>query len=396
MVIPTGYDVRERKLVINHEEAQKVRHIFERYLELGSVRRLKKDLDERGLFPGPRCRRKAIPGRQTILARSAVLPALQPNLPRRDPSQAERHAGQHEAMSAARFGSGSNNSFAAKRPAMVKAGRPRPREVHWQASFSTKAASRCTCREQQTATVAIAITSPGDWSGESLRMLNGRGEYPRPRIERSVSSAAQRLLGDRAATTLALEESRIDPNHLQSVLKSAQAWIERLKSSSEAASALGDVVQRIDLSGEGIRLSIKLPLLPTAAAKKAASPDGLSITKFVRMQMKRRGVEMRMILEDDTTATRIELSLLRAVARARRWADDLISGWVRSIDELARREGIDGRSLRRLIPLGFLAPNLVDAIAEGRQPVELTVKGLTRRIDLPLLWSAQYQALGIR
>jgi site-specific DNA recombinase len=67
----------------------------------------------------------------------------------------------------------------------------------------------------------------------------------------------------------------------------------------------------------------------------------------------------------------------------------------RSVNDLARREGIDGRSVRRLIPLGFLAPRIIEAIAEGRQPVELTVEALTRRIDLPLLWSAQLQALGI-
>jgi hypothetical protein len=68
---------------------------------------------------------------------------------------------------------------------------------------------------------------------------------------------------------------------------------------------------------------------------------------------------------------------------------------VRSVRELARREGLDGRSVRRLIPLGFLAPPIVEAIAEGRQPPESTLEALTRRIDLPLLWSAQEQALGI-
>jgi hypothetical protein len=51
--------------------------------------------------------------------------------------------------------------------------------------------------------------------------------------------------------------------------------------------------------------------------------------------------------------------------------------------------------VRRLIPLGFLSPRIIEAIVEGRQPVELTVEALTRRIDLPLLWSAQLQALGI-
>jgi hypothetical protein len=90
------------------------------------------------------------------------------------------------------------------------------------------------------------------------------------------------------------------------------------------------------------------------------------------------------------------LPLLKAVARARRWSDDLISSHIGSVDELARREGIDRRSVRRLIPLGFLSPRVVEAIVEGRQPPDLSVVGLTRRIDLPLLWSAQEQALGLR
>jgi len=86
----------------------------------------------------------------------------------------------------------------------------------------------------------------------------------------------------------------------------------------------------------------------------------------------------------------------RAVARARGWSLDLISGAVASVEALARREGIDGRSVRRLLRLGFLSPRIVEALAEGRQPPELTVIGLTRRTNLPLLWSGQEQALGLR
>jgi len=83
----------------------------------------------------------------------------------------------------------------------------------------------------------------------------------------------------------------------------------------------------------------------------------------------------------------------KAVARARRWSDDLVSGRVESVDALAKREGLDKRSVRRLIRLGFLSPKIVEAIAEGRQPRELTVIALARRLDLPLLWSAQGWAL---
>jgi site-specific DNA recombinase len=51
--------------------------------------------------------------------------------------------------------------------------------------------------------------------------------------------------------------------------------------------------------------------------------------------------------------------------------------------------------VRRKIQLVFLAPRIVEAIADGRQPVDLTVEALTRRIELPLVWRAQHEALRI-
>jgi hypothetical protein len=45
--------------------------------------------------------------------------------------------------------------------------------------------------------------------------------------------------------------------------------------------------------------------------------------------------------------------------------------------------------------LAFLAPTIVEAIATGHQPVELTAKALTERIELPLLWSEQERSVGI-
>ena len=100
---------------------------------------------------------------------------------------------------------------------------------------------------------------------------------------------------------------------------------------------------------------------------------------------------MKMVLEGDATPARIDLPLLKAVARARRWSNELIAGTVASVDELAKREHLDRRSVRRQIRLGFLSPRIVEAIALGHQPPELTVFALVRRLDLPLLWSAQEQ-----
>lgn len=64
--------------------------------------------------------------------------------------------------------------------------------------------------------------------------------------------------------------------------------------------------------------------------------------------------------------------------------------------KLAWRERLSGRYVRRVIRLGFLAPTIVEAIVDGRHPEALTAIDLTRRVDLPALWSAQERMLGLR
>ncbi len=59
-----------------------------------------------------------------------------------------------------------------------------------------------------------------------------------------------------------------------------------------------------------------------------------------------------------------------------------------------RREQVDGRSMRRLVRLGFLSPRILEAMVEGRQPPELSLVALTRRIKLQPQWSRQEQVLG--
>jgi hypothetical protein len=86
---------------------------------------------------------------------------------------------------------------------------------------------------------------------------------------------------------------------------------------------------------------------------------------------------------------------MKAIARGRQWSDDLLAGRVESVAVIAQREGVLAHYVRRLTRLAFLAPKIVEAIAAGHQPPELTAKALTERIELPLLWNEQERALGI-
>jgi site-specific DNA recombinase len=105
---------------------------------------------------------------------------------------------------------------------------------------------------------------------------------------------------------------------------------------------------------------------------------------------------MRLVIGGGSgSAPRIDSTILKATARARRWFDDLVSGRAASMVEIGKREGVGKRYVSRMIRLAFLAPAIVERIAEGRQPPELTAQFLsTGRGDLPLSWSAQEKLLG--
>jgi site-specific DNA recombinase len=94
------------------------------------------------------------------------------------------------------------------------------------------------------------------------------------------------------------------------------------------------------------------------------------------------------------TTAKADPALLKAVLRARGWFDDLVQGRAASITDIAQRENVSDRYVGNLLPLAFLAPDIVEAIAAGRQPAGLTAEALLRRIDRSLGGDDQKAVLG--
>jgi len=84
--------------------------------------------------------------------------------------------------------------------------------------------------------------------------------------------------------------------------------------------------------------------------------------------------------------------LVSAIARGRRWLDDVISGRVTTVAQLCTRLRCSVRQVNMTISLAFLAPNLVKAAVEGRLPRGI---GVERLRDPPTEWSRQFEALGL-
>jgi hypothetical protein len=113
------------------------------------------------------------------------------------------------------------------------------------------------------------------------------------------------------------------------------------------------------------------------------------------VDFKTRGAETKMVLPglaQQNQSSRFDPALVKAIARGRVWFEELATGRAQSLQQLARRHGITRRYIRRLVDLSFLSPKLIDAILDGRQPIELTATRVTD-LDLPLDWAEQHRLL---
>ncbi len=104
---------------------------------------------------------------------------------------------------------------------------------------------------------------------------------------------------------------------------------------------------------------------------------------------------MKLVVGNGSPATAApDPALIDAVTKGHVWFEQLRTGEVRSVRDLARRVGCDRADVGRTLRLGLLAPDIVETILEGRHPVTLTATRLKRLSSLPLAWSDQRKVLG--
>jgi hypothetical protein len=210
-------------------------------------------------------------------------------------------------------------------------------------------------------------------------------------LERSVAAAARRMLGQRTRIASVLSQTGMSALEIQQTLEAADEYHRQLASGPQPL--ISKLTSRVTLAKDSIELSLNLaPLLPESVQIK--DPVGLTITEFIPLQMKRRGVETKLVIKDHPTEVmRTDRALLLAVARGHHWFGELASGTATSTVEIAKREGLNDSYVRRLLPLAFLAPAIIEAVSAGRQPSDLTAEKLTRAVSLPLAWSEQQRLL---
>ena len=152
-------------------------------------------------------------------------------------------------------------------------------------------------------------------------------------------------------------------------------------------------VVRIDVRKD--RLIVRFKSAGSEEGSHSADDQMLSIPWQKPPSRKSRQILIPVgVSRNDVRATRIErrARLVNAIARGRRWLDEIVSGSVTDVQQIAARQKCSARQVNLTISLAFLAPDLIKAAVEGRLPRGI---GVERLRDAPAEWSRQFETLGL-
>ena len=382
-VIPLGYKVREKKLLVNEEEAATVRLIFSRYLELGSLPALQRDLRVRGIVTRRRTlssgrvvggrfltngpvnyllrnrvylgeinhRGKSYPGEHKSILDPGLFDAVQAKLDENRRGLRLRHQSSKALLLGKLFddrGNAMTPSYAIKKG------------VRYRYYVSCVLAQG---RKEEAGSVkrVAALTV------EQI-ILNAMGSR-RPNFEdRRTSSAGSKHREDITnGTNAPVPNSDTDPD--------------------SAAATIAAQIDKITLGAQSIEIRL--------AGAENDPPERLTIPWSPALFRRKR--EVIAPLNDETNGARpikaeARTKLISAIAKARRWLDEIVTGKSAGIEAIAVREVLNERSARMALSLAFLAPDIVKAAVDGTLPRGF---GVSRLTDMPASWVEQRRATGL-
>jgi DNA invertase Pin-like site-specific DNA recombinase len=399
---PLGYDAKDRMLVINKEEAESVRFIFRRYLELSSVYKLKSELDARRITSKlrPNANGKARGGRP--ITAGALYHLLQnPIYCGRVGHRELSYDGMHEAIikpalweavqrSLAVNRRERRNGTSAKEPSLLAGLIVDAEGARLTPSHAAKGGKRYRYYVSRG-----LITDPGRASQPSWRL-------PAAELERFIVKQIGEFLVDQNEIWAFCKEAKLSHQQGVSALKRANQLAQTLLRGPNSAvrSLLLHLVKRIMVHTDRIVMELSrvglLKQLSEGVAIESRAKDGdRTIVLNTSCQFRRRGMEMRLVIGDKSGGEgRPDATLIAALVRAHAWWQELCSGKSRSIKELSDRDGSDQRYVARNLKLAFLAPDITADILEGRQPAHLSADALIKMSHLPYTWKLQRQRLG--
>jgi site-specific DNA recombinase len=399
--VALGYDVRDRRLVINRAEADTVRHVFTTYLNLGSVRLVKEQLTAEGVTSKVRahCASSKSRGGCTF-SRGALYLMLQNRLYRGElHHQGKFYPGEHTPIVDSQLWDAVQSQLAEHRNQRMASTRSaHPSQLaglvydHQGERLIPTHASKSHRRYRYYVSKSLQVES-GSSSGDGLRI-------PATDLEQIVTDRLLRFLREPTEVLAAIHGLLTDGNAqrlmLERAAQVAMTWT-RL-SAAEQRVRLRALVSRISVQPDRVDthlLSTGLTslLAPGSALGTNTESDPTFTILTAPAQLMRWKKEVRLLVRGPSGATEPNPALIRLIARAHALGSALLRDRI-TITDLAKREGVTSPYITKLVRLTCLAPDITTAIIDGQQPAGFTAEKLMADSRLPLAWSEQRQLLG--
>jgi site-specific DNA recombinase len=401
-----GYDVKDRRLVVNSTEAETVRHIFRRYSGLKSVRELKEDLDAASIVSKVRAASDGSRYGGQPIARGALYLMLQNRIYRGEiVHKGKSYPGEHEAIV------------------------DQPLWDNVQAILSENRAERANRTTGHAPSLLTGILFDAQGSRMSPTHANKKGTRYRYYISRSLLEGSMKTKAEGQRIPAAALESLVvrrirdwlaDPASILQAIQHAASDAVTQKRLIERASVFAK--QNYDRGIEGLCAFMRSSIVRVQVYvnhidiildqdRVCGCLDGIAkqiepiektrpvansqvTTLSIPARLKRTGKEMRIIVDDGSEPAIPDTGLVRLLVRANAIRDRLLADRSVTLEDIAKSEGVVPSYATRLFRLTVLAPDIVSAILNGKHPPELTARRLMDDTRLPLDWSEQRKRLG--
>ncbi len=370
--VPHGYRVHERKLLIEPKEAEDIRYIFNRYLELKSILKLADDLAAKGM----RTRERTLATGRTIgnvnFGRGALGILLKnPVYIGKTKHKGDVYDGEHEAII-------DTATFEAVQVLMASNNRDK---------LIAKTA-------KSPSLLAGLITDP---DGRAMSPTRGGKEG------RQYCYYVTRFKpGEDRSTTCRLPAGEIDrivldalASHLRSAAQANDStckveWDAQIASQAEVAETIHQLPR---FEQKALLIDYHAQVQVTESSIDVTfQTNGISYCISTPAKLMRRGSELRIALppygrSQDESAT--DPSLVRLIAQGFAAREHVLTG--KAIEPVC---SYNRKHLHRLVRISWLAPDIIASILEGRQPIQLTAHHLMRCAEIPMDWNEQRNFLG--
>jgi DNA invertase Pin-like site-specific DNA recombinase len=396
--VPFGFDVVEKKLVINPKEAKTVRHIFDRYLALQCVRRLKGELDDEGFVSKARANdsggkpfsRGAL---YTLLKNCTYIGKVR--------HKEEIFDGEHkriidqdtwsqvDSLLKANRSKASQRSNA-KAPSLLAGLLYDSRGNPMSPTHATKGGKRYRYYISQ-----AVLKYEKNKEGDVLRV-------PAESVEIVCIEQIKSFLSNPRSLLKSLCHLGLAAHQQEQLIGLARQYADNWKQLTlhEQITHLKKIVERIELERKVIRIYIRL-----SAIIKILKPEYFQLRPGAvtledqhiltcPAQLKRCGIETRLVASNGpVTLSHPESTkaIQKALRRALVWNQALLNGAASTLTEIAKKEKVEQRYICDLIKLAYLAPDIIEAIIEGKIPVSLTLDKLKKMFSIN--WRKQRQVL---